>query len=172
MPNNPGFAAGGMLARYQAEPGSEVASIAEGRSIADGSYHRRRNQRPHSRNLTKAPWYVVVVRRRRRQSLRDLGDVGLELLPFLPEIGEQPAHPWRDVLLGILEDGGHLVAQVRRPFAEGNAALQQESANLVNERGAPMYETIAHPVQRLQIELIMADVVIPSVILFAHRSRS
>ncbi len=107
-----GFAAGGMLAWHQAEPGSEVTSIAEGRSVADGSYHRSRNQRPHSRNLTQAPARLVFLRYV-LNLFADLGDVGLELLPFLPEIGEKSAHPWRDVLLGILENGGHLVAQVR-----------------------------------------------------------
>jgi hypothetical protein len=33
--------------------------------------------------------------------------------------------------------------------------LQQESANLVDESGARMYQTVTHSVQRLQIELII-----------------
>jgi hypothetical protein len=81
-----GFGTSGMLARYQAEPGGEVASIAEGRSIADGSYHRSRNQRPHSRNLTQSPARLVFVRYV-LNLFADVGDVGLELLLFLPEIG-------------------------------------------------------------------------------------
>ena len=40
-------------------------------------------------------------------------------------------------------------------FADGDAALQQQSANLVDHRGAPTHPPFAHSVQRLQVELIV-----------------
>jgi hypothetical protein len=39
---------------------------------------------------------------------------------------------------------GHLIAQVRRPFRERKAALQQEPADLIDQRRAPMHEPVAH----------------------------
>jgi hypothetical protein len=41
-------------------------------------------------------------------------------------------------LFSIFEDRRHPVAQVGRSFGEGEAALQQEAADLVDGRGASM----------------------------------
>jgi hypothetical protein len=40
-------------------------------------------------------------------------------------------------------------------FADGDAALQQHSAHLVDHRGAAHNPPLAHPVQRLQVELVV-----------------
>src|ERR1035438_2638639 len=40
-------------------------------------------------------------------------------------------------------------------FADGDAALQQQSTNLVDHRGAAHNPPLAHSVQRLQVELIV-----------------
>src|SRR6185437_10158078 len=58
----PGFAARGILARHQAEPCREVASIAESRSVADGSYHCRRDQWPDSGDLAQALARPIFLR--------------------------------------------------------------------------------------------------------------
>jgi hypothetical protein len=39
-------------------------------------------------------------------------------------------------------------------LSHGNAALQQEGANLINDAGALSDQSLAHPVQRLQVKLI------------------
>jgi hypothetical protein len=40
-------------------------------------------------------------------------------------------------------------------FTDGDAALQQHSANLVDHRGAAHNPPLAHPMQRLQVELVI-----------------
>jgi hypothetical protein len=42
------------------------------------------------------------------------------------------------------------------PLAHGDATLEQQSPNLVDHRGAPYHPPFADPVQRLQVELIIA----------------
>ena len=49
----------------------------------------------------------------------------------------------------------HVLAQVRRPFREGDAAFQQETAHLVDDGGASLHEPVAHPVHGLQVELLV-----------------
>jgi hypothetical protein len=46
-----------------------------------------------------------------------------------------------------------------RPHREGDAAFQQESANLVDQGGAALYQPISDPMHGLHIELppTMAD---------------
>jgi len=45
--------------------------------------------------------------------------------------------------------------QLRRSLGEGDAAFQQQAADLVNHGRASMHQSVAHPVQGLQIELIV-----------------
>ena len=53
------------------------------------------------------------------------------MLPLLPEKIEQAAQARREVLLGILQNLRHLVAEVRRSLAEDDATLQQKGTQLV-----------------------------------------
>ena len=50
---------------------------------------------------------------------------------------------------------GRLLAQVDGPRREGEAAFQQESADLVDQRRATLHQSIAHTVHGLPIELLL-----------------
>ncbi|MGY3341424.1 hypothetical protein ACVIIW_007405 [Bradyrhizobium sp. USDA 4449] len=42
----------------------------------------------------------------------------------------------------------------KKPLAHGDPAFQHEGANLVDDAGALRHQPLAHPVQRLQIQLL------------------
>lgn len=142
-----------MLSRHQPEPGSKLASLAEGSAVADGRDRRRRDERSYSWCLTQAFAGCVLDRDDFDLPIHSF-DLALHLFPLPPEVIEQPAKPRREVLFGIFEDGRRLVAQGGAAFREGNAALQHEAADLVDERGAPLHQAIPHAVQCLEIELV------------------
>jgi hypothetical protein len=52
------------------------------------------------------------------------------------------------------EDDRQLRAREAQPLAHRNPALQQEGTNLVDDAGALADQPLAHPVQRLQVELV------------------
>jgi hypothetical protein len=75
----------------------------------------------------------------------DTLDIAVQLLPLLPQMLDQSTHPRGQILFGVFQDGGHLIAQLRRSFGERNATLQQETSDLVDHRCPTMYEPVAHP---------------------------
>ena len=58
-------------------------------------------------------------------------------------------------LLGIFNNGWQVLAQVDGPRREGEAAFQQESADLVDQRRATLHQSVAHTVHGLPIELLL-----------------
>src|SRR5260370_38045836 len=56
------IASGGVLSWDQAQPGGEVASFYECRSVSDGGYRGGRHQRPHSRDLLQSLTDRVLLR--------------------------------------------------------------------------------------------------------------
>src|SRR6266702_3043320 len=52
------------------------------------------------------------------------------------------------------EDARQLGAQEAWPLPYGNAALQQEGSNLIDDAGALTDQTLPHAVERLQVELL------------------
>jgi len=49
---------------------------------------------------------------------------------------------------------GNSARRERRPLLHRDAALQQEGADLIDDAGALTDKPLAHPVQRLQVELV------------------
>src|SRR5450759_8586 len=138
-----GLAASRVLSWDQAEPGGELASFAESGAVADRRHRCGRHQRPHSRYLAQPPASCILAGDR-VDLVADAFDIGVQTLPLLPEMIEQAAQARREVLIGIFQDRGHLLAQLRRPFGEGNAALQQKTADLVDDRGAAVHKPVAN----------------------------
>src|SRR5262245_26082980 len=54
----------------------------------------------------------------------------------------------------LRQDSWQLSAQKAQPLPYCDAALQQESADLIDDGGALADQSLAHAVQRLQIELL------------------
>jgi hypothetical protein len=124
------------------------------RSVANRGDGCGGDQRPDSGDFAQAPAGLVVV----ANPLDLLGghrDVALQLLPLDPEPRQQDAHARGQSVVGILQQARHLVAQLRRSATEGDASFQQKAANLVDDCRAPCDEPVAHPVQRLQVQLLV-----------------
>ena len=62
-------------------------------------------------------------------------------------------HAQRQDLGARSENSRKLGPQETQSLADGNAAFQEESANLVDDAGALADQPLAHAVQRLQVEL-------------------
>src|SRR5215831_10711517 len=82
-------------------------------------------------------------------------DLRLQAFPLLPEKIQQTTHARAQLLIGILQDLWHLPSQAGQPFAKTYASLQQESSTLIDHAGPASYQPVAHPMQSLQIELIL-----------------
>jgi len=149
------LASGGVLSRYDAQPSREVASPPKRRAIADGSHGCGRDQRAEAGNLAKTPAQRILL----PDALDRLGDrlnINLHLLPLLPQTIQQPAQARAQVLLSIFDNRGQVLAQVDGPRREREAAFQQKAADLVDQCGATLYQSIPNPVHGLDIELLLA----------------
>jgi len=91
--------------------------------------------------------------------LRELLDLGgysrdalIEPTPVGGEVLHQMHHARRQPV-GQGERARQLGAQCPPALADGDAALEQEGADLVDDAGALRHQPLAHAVQRLQVEL-------------------
>jgi hypothetical protein len=82
--------------------------------------------------------------------------VRFQLLPFLPHAFEQPTYAGREVSLSVFQQGNHILAQVRRSFGKGDAPLDEEASDLVDDRRAALHQPVAHPMESLQVQLLVA----------------
>ena len=72
------------------------------------------------------------------------------------QVLEHPHHAWRQGIAARGENPWQLSAQEARALSNGNATLQQERADLIDDAGALTDQSLPHPVQRLQVELLGA----------------
>src|SRR5882757_7505768 len=79
----------------------------------------------------------------------------LKILPLVPKQSEQVTHPRSEIFFGVLKDLWHTLAQLGRALREHQAALQQEGTQLVDHGRSSCDQTVAHTMQRLQIELVI-----------------
>src|SRR6266498_1438713 len=88
----------------------------------------------------------------------DLARQGLDALiepaPVASQVLDDVHHAWRQDIGGRGQDARQLSTQEALPLPDGDAALQQESADLVDDASALAHQSLTHPMQRLQVELI------------------
>ena len=88
----------------------------------------------------------------------DLGRYALDPLvkpmPVGGELLDDAHHARRQHISALGKDDRQCRAQEAHPLAHRNAALQQEGTNLIDDAGALADQAFAHPVQRLQVELL------------------
>src|SRR5690348_16396211 len=101
--------------------------------------------------------------------VRDGLDVDLGLLPLLPQPIQEPAQTWAQVLLGIFHHCAQVLAQVNGLCREGDAALQQEAADLIDQRGTALHQSIPNSVHGLHIELLLGLDLHEAHVLFGYR---
>lgn len=70
-------------------------------------------------------------------------------------MSEQVAHLGGEVLLGIFQQIRHPLTQAQRPSIERDPALQQETTDLIDDLGAVVHQSFAHPVQPLYVQLVL-----------------
>jgi hypothetical protein len=82
---------------------------------------------------------------------------------------QQPAQTRTQVLFGIFDHPQQVFAKLYRPHREGDAAFQQESPNLVDERRATLHQPISDAVHGLHVELFLSLNLHKPHILLGHR---
>ena len=108
------------------------------RAVADGSHRGGRDKRAKAGDLPELPASCAFITNA-FNLVGDRLDLGLCLLPLLPHAIQQPAQPRAQILFGIFDHNGQVLAQVNRLGRKGDTAFQQESANLVDSRSAPSH---------------------------------
>jgi hypothetical protein len=81
-------------------------------------------------------------------------DTLVEPAPIGRQILDHVHHPVREDVGAFGEDLGELGAEETQTLADRNAALKQESTDLVDDAGTLADQTLAHAVQRLQVQLV------------------
>src|SRR6266566_1095705 len=121
------------------QPSGEVAAFCERIAIANGSHHRAGDDRPDPRHAHQ-PLATGI-------SAGDGFDLARQALDALH-------HAWRQDIGGRGQYARQLGAQEALPLPHGNATLQQEGADLVDDASALAHQSLTNSMQRLQIELI------------------
>jgi hypothetical protein len=98
------LAPGGVLPRHHPNPGYEVPSATKGRSVADGGHRGGGGKRAKAGDLPELPAACILITDA-FNLVGDRLDLGLCLLPLLPEPIQQPAQVRTQVLLGIFNNG-------------------------------------------------------------------
>jgi hypothetical protein len=77
----------------------------------------------------------------------------VQRLPLRAHVLDQPADPWADrgVVLW-LRQGREILLQLAPPLRDGDATLQQNGTQLVDQRRSLTYQTLTGAVQDLQVE--------------------
>ena len=137
------------------DPGGEVASSVKGVTLADGRNHRCRDQRANARDRHSIGTVLF-----RATDVFDLPGNGLYPLiqpqPVAVEPGQNGAHSRRYLVLTFIEDRQERALQSSQPFAHGDALFNQKGPDLVDRRRPAGHQSRPHPMQRLQVQLILA----------------
>jgi hypothetical protein len=121
------LASGGVLSGHDPNPGRAVASATKGGAVADSRHSGGGDQRAEAWDLPELPAARIFITDV-FNLVADRLPLGLDLLPLLPPAIQQPAPARAQVLVGLFDDSGQVLAQRDRLRRKGDAALQQESA--------------------------------------------
>src|SRR5258708_35586676 len=80
---------------------------------------------------------------------------GRERNPVLIKACNQAAHPWRYLVLPVVQNGQKRVAQGRRSSPDSNALLDEKGSDLVDRRCSPRDQARANAMAGLEIELVL-----------------
>ena len=128
-----GAVAGRYLLRDEPQPGGEVAAFRERIAGADCGHHRAGDDRPNPRYAHQALTAGILACKNfdlARQTL----DAFIEPAPVAGQVLEHPHHARRQDIAGHGENAWQLSAQEAQALPHGNAALQQEGADLIDDR--------------------------------------
>ena len=103
------LAAGRILARHDAQLSRELSALVEGCPVADRGYDCRCDQRSDAGDLSQS-YSGGVARSDPLDFIVHPSNLKLQILPLVPQHGQQVAHARREILLGVLKDLRHALA--------------------------------------------------------------
>ena len=144
------------LAWHQPEPSRQVAAAREGLRVADRSYQCRCVQHANAGDGGQPSRSLVAARacsRIRCQARNPM--IQLKPLSRMSSISRRIRPLSQNVVIWSVI-ASRCCCQLVAPLWHGDAAFQQNGAQLVDQRRSFAYQAIARPVQGLHVELIFA----------------
>src|SRR6266496_4992067 len=135
------------------QPSGEVAALGKRIPIANRSHHRAGDDRPDPRHAHQPLTTDISVGDGFDLARQGL-DARIEPAPVASQVLDDVHHAWRQDIGGRGQDARQLSTQEALPLPDGDAALEKEGADLIDNAGALANQPLAHAVQRLQVELI------------------
>lgn len=134
------------------EPGRHVAPFCKGAGVAGRRDQRRRVDRPNAWNAREPAHPRVGAR-----DLDKLGIEGLdEAFPLVKKVLYEGADPRTESGGVTAEERAHVVLKPAPSWRDNDAALEQQSPQLVDKRGSLADEPFAGAVQGLKVGLCLA----------------
>jgi len=145
---------GGVLARNQAKPGGQTAAVLQQlRILADGGQQRGGALGPKAGDghqgscLDIALGDLVIV----------VGDPLIEVTQLIGQRVQIGVKAFAQSVIGVLQDRRQAPLDRRTSWRDLNAVFQQQAADLVDLRGAPLHRQPAQAVDGLDILLLRAS---------------
>src|SRR5258708_22425880 len=141
-----------MLARYQSQPGCEMAAVLEVGAVADGRYHCGRRLRPDSPNLGYPLTNIAGFEDRSNLAIEgfdafvDLEHEGVQTRNDLP-------HHLGQLIIRRGQDLWNQSPCAGSRYRDRYPAVEQESAHLADQCGAMIDQPLPRAVERLDILL-------------------
>jgi hypothetical protein len=79
----------------------------------------------------------------------------MQVLRLQLQLPEQHPQCARQLVVSVFQDPGQCLFDITASLPDGDAALEQQSANLVDHCSATTHPALAHPMQGLQIQLVV-----------------
>jgi hypothetical protein len=120
---------------------------------SDRGYHRARNNRAGAwdRHYSFA---AFVLASQRFDLAGEVLNARVQVAPVRHQILEEAQHARRERIGLPRKNARQFGPQETHPLPHRDSALQPESADLIDDARALTYKPLAHPVQRLQVELV------------------
>src|SRR6266481_258737 len=154
--------AGRQLFRHEPEPGAEVAAFRERIAGADRGHHRARDDRADAGDRHQS-LAAFVLTSQRFDLAGEAPNARVQAAPVCRQLFEDAQHATRSDALSPRmlriasrrQDARQLGPQETQPLPHRDSALQHEGADLIDDARALTDKPLAHPVQRLQVELVV-----------------
>jgi hypothetical protein len=134
-------------------PGAEVAAFREYLSSADRGYHCARDDRANARHCHQ-PLAGLILMGDCFGLARQTLDTLIQPTPVFRQPLDDAQHTRREYIRTYRQDTRQLGPQGTRALPHGDAPLQQERTDLIDDAGTLTDQSIADAVQRLKVELI------------------
>jgi hypothetical protein len=133
----------------------QIPATPERLGLADGGDQRRGVQGTNAGNRGQQPGGLIRSGRM-CELLVERQDTAVQLPPFGPLLLDQQPGPRAEGDLVSAQQGLELQLQLTPPLGHDDAALQQEGAQLVDQRRPLAHQPVTGPVQALHVELRLA----------------